>query len=294
MLEQYKPLVSLIIPVKNEGGHIQNTIKSVFQVKTNCSFEIIVVDDGSTDGCCDFLIPYVNPKSVKLIKSKGVGLARAKNIGAQNSLGQYLIFCDGHLFFEDFWMEGLLQPIQDGLADGTTPGIADTNTPYHSGYGQTLNEKLGVVWHVNKTNLFPTAVLPGGCYAVSRNVFFDIGGFDNGFQVWGYEDTEISIKMWLFGYTCYVQPRVKVLHVFRKSHPYQVNAEHVFFNMLRMAYSHFKEERINKCRKLIGRYYLPQIEASVLASGVIEQRKRYFSYRKYDDDWYIKKFSIPF
>lgn len=294
MFNQHKPLVSLIIPVKNEGKHIENTIHSALQVKTNYPFEMIVVDDGSTDGCCEFIPSYAATEQVKLIRSKEVGAARARNMGAEHSTGEYLIFCDAHVFFEDFWVERLLQPIEDGLADGTTPGIANTILPSCAGYGQTLNEHLGVVWHGEKSTLFPTSVLPAGCYAVSRKVFFDIGGFDSGFQVWGHEDVEISIKMWLFGYTCYVQPAVKILHVFRNSHPYQVNWEHIYFNMLRMAYSHFKEERIEKCRKLIKYCDPSQIEASVLANGVLEQRNKYLARRKYDDDWYMKKFNIPF
>ncbi len=294
MVKQQQPLVSLIIPARNEGSHVRNTIQSAFQVKTKHSFEIIVVDDGSTDGCCDFIPFHTDSERLKLIKVKDMGAAKARNIGARHAKGKYLIFCDAHVFFEDYWMERLLQPIKDGLADGTTTGIANTTTPNVVGYGQALNEHLEVVWNAERLTLFPTAVLPGGCCAFSRTVFFDIGGFDSGFQVWGYEDIEISIKIWLFGYRCYVQPAVKILHVFRKSHPYQVNWEYVYFNMLRMAYSHFNEERIAKCRKLIKYCDPDQIESSVLASGVIEQRKQYFDRRKYDDDWFMNKFNIPF
>lgn len=293
MLNNVLSLVSIIIPVKNEGMHIQNTIKSIFHVKTNYPYEIIVVDDASNDGCCDFLIPHIGSTQIKLIRSKGVGAAQARNIGAQHSVGEFLIFCDAHVFFEDYWIDKLLNPIEKGFADGTTPGIANVPTPNTPGYGQTLNQYLGVVWHMEKTIFFPTAVLPAGCYAVSRDVFFDIGGFDTGFRVWGFEDVEISIKMWLFGYTCYVQPTVKILHVFRKSTPYELDVNHVHFNMLRMAYSHFNEMRIEKCKNLI-RNNLNEIEADVLSKGVLEQRKRYIARRKYNDDWFMKEFSIPF
>lgn len=294
MLDSQNPLVSLIIPVKNEGYNIQNTIRSILDAKTSYSFEIIVIDDASSDGCCDFLTSYTGSTQLKLIRTKGLGIANARNMGAKNSLGKYLIFCDAHVFVGDFWIEWLLKPIIDGVADGTAPAIADTKTPDFFGYGQTLNEQLRIVWHLDKTDLFQTAVLPGGCCAFPRNVFMDIGGFDSGFRQWGFDDIEISMKMWLFGYTCYVQPLVKILHVFRQSTPYQVDYSNVYFNMLRMAYSHFNEERINKCKNLIERSSLPQIEADVLVSGVLQQRNLYLSRRKYDDDWYMKKFSIPF
>lgn len=293
MINNTKPLVSLIIPVKNEGIHIQNTINSALHVKTNYSYEIIVVDDASTDGCCTFLESNTTVPIIKLITTMGVGAAQARNIGASYSVGRFLIFCDAHVFFEDYWMERLLQPLECGIADGVTPAIADVPTPFNPGYGQTLNENLGVEWHTQKTVFFPVAILPAGCYAVSRYVFFDIGGFDIGFQIWGYEDVEISIKMWLFGYTCYVQPKVKILHVFRKATPYKVTHDHVYFNMLRMAYSHFNEERIEKCKKLIGSK-AKEIELNVIKYGALEQRKQYVSRRKYDDQWFFNEFSIPF
>ncbi|MEW9672154.1 glycosyltransferase family 2 protein [Ammoniphilus sp. 3BR4] len=290
---QSPSLITLIFPAKNEGKYVRTTIESALRAKTNHPFEMIVVDDGSTDQSCDFIDTYECSKPIRRLRTEGVGLAKAKNLGAEHAKGDYLIFCDAHLFFEDFWLDRLIEPIQKGLADGTTPGIASTNSPQIIGYGQTLNQKLGVQWNVWK-RFVPSAVLPGGCYAVSKSVFSDIGGFDQEFQVWGYEDVEISIKMWLFGYRCYAQPTVKILHLFRQAHPYTVSYEHFYYNMMRMAYSHFNDERIEKSKKMIKHADPEQIVASVLADGVMKQREEYITRRKYDDDWYMQKFRIPF
>lgn len=287
------PLVSLIIPVKNEGDHIKNTIESAIKVNTTYPFEIIVVDDGSTDKCCDF-ISSAGLEQIKLINSKGIGAARARNMGALYARGSFLIFCDAHLFFEDDWIECLIDPLQKGIADGTTPGIANVDNPLYPGFGQSLNESLEVQWHLNKKDSFPTAILPGGCFAISRKVFNEIGGFDSEFRVWGYEDVEISIKMWLFGYTCYVKPTVKILHVFRNSHPYKVNWDDFNFNLMRMAYNHFSEDRIDKCRRLIKFSDPAKIESEVLKTNVLKQRDFYFKRRKYDDHWFMNKFNIRF
>ncbi len=295
MHDPSKPLVSIIIPVKNEGAHIQNTLRSAFAAKTDYPFEIIVVDDGSTDGCCSFLAGAGGRQRVKLITTKGVGLANAKNLGAANAAGTYFIFCDAHLFFEDYWQDKLLQPMLEGIASGVSPGIADTRSPETTGYGQTLNAHLGVEWHLNKTELFPVAVMPGGCCAVSRQAFGMVGGFDCGFQVWGYEDVEFSLRMWLFGYICCIQPSVKILHVFRSATPYPNSLYNVYYNMLRMCYSHFGEERIERCRSLIRQpYHTEQIERAVLKGGALDQRGRCFSSRLFDDDWFMNQFGIPF
>lgn len=287
------PLVSLVIPVKNEGCNIRNTIESALRVKTAYPFEIIVVDDGSTDNCCDFILD-LDRSQIKLITTKGIGAAGARNLGAQHASGYYLIFCDAHLFFEDNWIDGLVTPIQKGLADGTTPGIANADYPISTGFGQSLNEALEVKWRLHIDTLSPTAILPGGCLAISKQVFTDIGGFDSELRVWGYEDVEFSIRMWLFGYSCYVQPAVKILHVFRSAHPYKVNWEDFYFNMMRMTFCHFSEKRIAKCKELIKQSNPEIIESEVLKTNVLKQREVFIKRRKYDDSWYMSTFGIDF
>lgn len=300
-MSSHTPLVSIIFPVKNEGDNVRNTLDSLQKTKTSVSFEVIVVDDASEDGCCDFLADHEYPFALTMLRTKGLGAANARNFGAEKANGRYLIFCDAHLFFEDDWMDKLLEPIEKGIADGVVPGIAPHDKPNTVGYGYTLNlEKFKAKFNgsnILAKDLQPVEVagLPGGCFAISKQVFEDIGGFDRGFIVWGHEDFEISLKMWLFGYTCYVQPRVKILHVFRKSFPYKVSVTHADYNMMRMAYSHFNEERIEKCKKYIR---VPakteQIVKFVIENGALEQRARYFSRRKFDDDWYFKYFKIDF
>lgn len=294
MINKKKPVVSLIFPVKNEGKHIQNTIQSAIQIKTEVSFETIIVDDASEDGSCDFC-SSLSTQNIHLIRTNGVGLARAKNLGAQCATGDFFIFCDGHLYFEDFWIDHLLDPIQRGVADATNPCIADADFPNHRGYGMTWGKDLNVQWNPGLSIAFPSPLLAGGCFAISKQVFFQVGGFDQGFRVWGYDDQEISLKLWLFGFKCYVQPKVKILHIFRRtSPPYLLTPDDINTNLLRMAYSHFNQKRINQCKKLIKNSDPNHIEKLVLKSGVLEQREKYLSRRKYNDDWFMKTFHIPF
>lgn len=293
-MEKDQPCISIIFPVKNEGDLIKNTIQSAKEVKSVYPFEIIVVDDASTDNCCDFLKDNKD-EQIKLVKTDGVGAAMARNVGAVHAKGDYLIFCDAHLFFEDFWMEGLIEPIKNKITDATNPGIADAADPGCIGYGYSWIETLEPRWNTDKTELFPSAHLAGGCLAISKDVFNDIGGFERGFRVWGREDEEISLKLWLFGYKCYVQPAVTVLHIFRPNNaPFALTWDDVNFNLMRMAYSHFNGDRIEKCKKLIKNSDPDKIVGEVLASDVLKQREYYLSKRKYDDNWYMEKFNIPF
>lgn len=289
-----KPLVSIIISVKNEGSWLRKTVNSLFQVKTTLPFEVIVVDNHSDDGCCDFLSSCNNPQ-LMLRTEKKIGIANARNAGASMAKGDYLIFCDAHLIFEDNWIEELIAPIQQGQAAATNPCIVDVQNPKRMGFGYTWGENLTIRWNPGQPFPFPSPFLAGGCLAISSEVFAKISGFDPCFQGWGYDDQEISLKLWLFGYQCLIQPKVKIRHYFRNSPPpYPVRIENLYFNLLRMAYLHFKEERIDQCKTLIKNTDLNKLEQRVFASNVWETRMKYQLLRKYDDDWFMQKFNIPF
>ncbi|MGK9517878.1 hypothetical protein O6467_24300, partial [Salmonella enterica subsp. enterica] len=89
-----------------------------------------------------------------------------------------------------------------------------------------------------------------------------------GFKIWGFEDVEISIKLWLFGYTCMIESSVKILHVFREAHPYALDHKSVDFNLLWMACKHFSIERIEKLETLIKFSDPNEIENLTLEKGI--------------------------
>ncbi|MBT2686885.1 glycosyltransferase [Bacillus sp. ISL-47] len=288
------PLISIIFPAKNEGVNVKRTLDSLFSISTDYPFEVILVDDASVDGCCDFISTYSKKDLIKLVKTKGAGASNARNIGADQAKGDYYFFCDAHLEFEDKWIDRLMEPLLSGKTDAVTPAIASMDNPKSIGFGQTLTPSLSIKWNKRQSGLFETAVLPGGCFAITRSAFEAVGGFETGFKTWGHEDVEISIKLWLFGFKCHVQPDVTILHLFRKKHPYKVKYVEVNYNLMRMAYSHFNDARIYKCRKLLRGKYRRLIEPRVIKHGVLKQREEYFRKREYDDDWYFGKFGIDF
>jgi glycosyltransferase involved in cell wall biosynthesis len=282
------------MPVKNEGENIKNTIESAFSVKTDCDFEIVVVDDDSQDECCSFLDDNKNEK-IKKIKTEGLGAANARNAGADHAEGDIFIFCDAHIFFEDYWIERLIEPIQKGIADATNPGIADAANPKSIGFGYTWNENLDPKWNIEREkNPYPVPLLAGGCLAISREAFEDIDGFERGFRVWGREDEEISLKLWLFGYKCYIVPDVTILHIFRPQAPFELKWDHINYNSLRMAMLHLNYGRVIKLAQRLKYSSKTKLMAELLQSDILEKRALYEQKRKYDDDWYMKKFNIPF
>ena len=85
------PLVSVIIPVRNGERWIAETIESVV-MQTYAALEIIVVDNGSTDGTRSIVRRY---PTIRVIEVAMPGLGRARNAGLDAATGKYVLFLDG-------------------------------------------------------------------------------------------------------------------------------------------------------------------------------------------------------
>ena len=86
--------LSVVIPVYNYADMLDKNIKSILNQKTKYKYEVIFVDDGSTDGATDILKKYQDNPKVKLIFQKNAGIGAARNTGINNADGKYLMFID--------------------------------------------------------------------------------------------------------------------------------------------------------------------------------------------------------
>ena len=96
-----KPLVSVIIPTFNRGYCLEESIRSVLQ-QSFADFELIVVDDGSTDNTSELVARFPAVKLIRLEKSRGVSFAR--NRGVVEAQGDWVGFLDS----DDLWEQGKL------------------------------------------------------------------------------------------------------------------------------------------------------------------------------------------
>ena len=86
--------VSVVIPVYNCKNYIEETVMSIIKQPIRVK-EIIIVDDGSTDGSgqiCDLLAKRID--NIYVIHQENSGVSIARNQGIKNSMGDYIVFCD--------------------------------------------------------------------------------------------------------------------------------------------------------------------------------------------------------
>ena len=105
--------VSFIIPAYNSEKTIEKTISSILnQDDSDVEFEIIVVDDGSTDNTGDIIRKY--ERTVRYIKTDNNGVASARNTGVKYARGDYYIFVDS----DDYVSQSLLSDMQKYIEIG--------------------------------------------------------------------------------------------------------------------------------------------------------------------------------
>ena len=170
-----KPVVSCIIPVRDRRDFVGHAINSVLAQKGSIPVEIVVVDDGSSDGTGRY-VESTFP-SVRLFSTEGCrGPGFARNLGASKASGQVFMFLDSDDTWHPFHVMQLCRLLEQGghVAYGVAENIDTLNNetffipePGMAPSGMCLHELLRWCF------LVPSAV------AVTRQAFEEVGGFSH-------------------------------------------------------------------------------------------------------------------
>ena len=107
--------VSIIIPVYNVEKYIEQCLETVINQKTKYSYEIICINDGSSDGTSKILEKYKD--NLKIINAINNGPGAARNLGIKNSIGKYLMFVDGDDYVAENFVEKMINTLEKEEAD---------------------------------------------------------------------------------------------------------------------------------------------------------------------------------
>jgi len=185
------PLASIIIPVYNDEKHVARAIESALN-QTMREIEVIVVDDGSTDGTSEVLKRYES--RIKIIRQENKGVATARNAGFRASGGQYISFLDS----DDIIMPNKTELQVAGLESNAEAGLC-------YGAWQDVDSRDGRImrsWRIcpgladRNTGPFPPT-FPTHGFLVRRGWLATLGGYDETLG-WA-EDSDLRFRLWAAG-----------------------------------------------------------------------------------------------
>ena len=211
---------SIIIPVWNKLELTAQCLKALSEVTTEPSYEVIVVDNGSTDATAEFLASLSG--DVRIIRNQdNLGFSKACNQGARVARGKYLIFLNNDTIPLKGWLKALVSEVEAY----PEVGIVGSKLLYQDGTiqhaGVALSRVDGLPYHiyrgvpgdlpaVNQRREYQ--VVTGACLLIRRSLFMELGGFDEGFRN-GFEDVDLCLKTGERGYRVVYQPRSLLYHL---------------------------------------------------------------------------------
>lgn len=207
---------SIVIVNHNGRTYLERSLPSVLSTLTPGD-EVIVVDNGSTDGSAD----WVSEKfpAIRLIRSQvNGGFGYGCNLGAHHARGRYLVFLNPDTTVVPGWLDALLAPLSDLQVALVTPCIlrmdhparinAAGNEVHPTGLAFCRGAGMPVTACMESAEV---AAISGAAFGVRRDVWDVLGGMDESFFLY-VEDTDLSWRAWLAGYRCLYVPNPGVYH----------------------------------------------------------------------------------
>ena len=183
------PVVSVVMAAKNYARFLPAAVESVF-AQTVADWELLVVDDGSTDATPAAVKPFLADRRVQCVRSDRLGQSRAKNLGVGLSRGEVIAFLDA----DDAWKPTKLEKQLALLAAKPAVGVAFCLRELIDEAGNRLPQPGHAPPPPTGRVLDEIFVRNFVCFssvAVRREVFDRVGGFDPGL------DLSIDYDLWL-------------------------------------------------------------------------------------------------
>lgn len=215
-IKKTHPITSIIILAHNEVDYTRRCIESIYK-NTNLPFELILVDNGSTDETWPYMESIFKSKGVdriiKLIKNKeNLGFAAGNNQGIAISSGEYILLLNNDTIVTEGWLDrmmvcakahpdsGIIGPMSNHVSGPQHVEKVNYNTFTGSGLNKFSRRFSAKYSGKAKKNLN----IVGFCMLIKREVIRKIGGFDGRFGKGNFEDDDFSIRALLWGFESWI------------------------------------------------------------------------------------------
>ena len=213
-----EPDVSIVIPVYNKWIYTAACLRSLSDTSSRASFEVIVVDDQSSDETAEWLAAVDGLNCIR--NEKNLGFIGSCNRGAAAARGNYVVMLNNDTQVLEGWLDALLETF-DRFPD---TGMAGARLIYPDG---SLQENGGIIfndgsgWNYGKNDeadkpeyqyVREVDYCSGACIMLRAELFRELGGFDSLYAPAYYEDTDLAFQLRARGLKVRVQPRATIVH----------------------------------------------------------------------------------
>ena len=187
--------ISVVIPTYNRKPILEKCLRAIEQQQLRgdsvvAGYEVVLVDDGSTDGTLEWLDSHSSEfPHVRSLSQDHMGPAAARNLGVEQAIGDTIIFIDSDLVVT----EHFLQSHADALVQGQKQLGSDRLFTY--GWVINTNNFDNPTSEPYKLTDFSAAYFATGNVAIARKWLLKAGLFDTRFQLYGWEDLELGVRL---------------------------------------------------------------------------------------------------
>ena len=213
-----KPRVSIVIPVWNHWQHTYRCLRSVLENTEGVAYEVVIVDNGSTDKTIEMLKKVENVRMLR--NGSNLGFAVACNQGAREAQGDHLLFLNNDARVTKGWLKAMVSLIDSD----ERIGVVGAKLIYPDG---RLQEAGGMIFSDGRGWNFGNGDDPekeiynqigevdycsGACLLVRKNLFNTLSGFDERYSPAYYEETDLCFASRKMGYKVLYNPKAVVIH----------------------------------------------------------------------------------
>ena len=263
---------SVVIPNWNGRDLLERYLPSVVEAMAgNSDNEILVVDNGSTDGSAEYLrAAFPGVKVLALPENRGFG--GGSNAGVAAAANDTVVLLNSDMRVDC----GFLAPLLEGFRD---PDAFAVSCQIFFSDPHKLREETGLTqgrWRDGALrvrhridpqvdDLFPCFYGGGGSCAFDRRKFLELGGFDPIYEPFYLEDTDLSYMAWKRGWKVLYQPRSVVYHEHRGTIGRRFSAARIE-GVLKRNYALFAWKNVHEARRLTAHFFFAWMGAALAAA----------------------------
>ncbi len=213
-----QPFISVVALNYNGLRFLKRIIPAILKLSYP-NYEIIIVDNGSTDGSLEYIESF---SQITLIKNgKNIGYSSGKNNGIKKAKGKYILLLDGDILIsKPHALQALLYFYsRKSHIAFVSPLLFDENEEktgrwgcYYSFYGQLIKKKLSKKEILHLPDFYKVAAPTGGAMFFEKNIWNELGGYDESF-IFHSDDYDIGARSLIFGYDNYILNTISFLHI---------------------------------------------------------------------------------